>query len=219
MDDANGVFFIADDALEIPLESTTDRYALSTRLWLSGDWLDVIPGATGISVRYNPMKWTPAEALGIITNALSGPPKAALSKPKHWVIPVCYAPEFAFDIDEICTATGLSQSEIIARHTQTLFEVDMMGFTPGFGYLKADDFVLDMPRLATPRQHVPAGSVGLARRQCGLYALDGPGGWPIVGRTPFALFDQDAADPFRLNPGDSVKFEAISEDAFWAAAL
>ena len=94
-----------------------------------------------------------------------------------------------------------------------------MGFTPGFAYLSGDDFDLDVPRLRTPRQHVPAGSVGLARDQCGLYSLDGPGGWPIIGRTPFALFDPDAAAPFRLNPGDSVKFEPISEDAFRDAAL
>ena len=94
-----------------------------------------------------------------------------------------------------------------------------MGFTPGFAYLASDTFALDVPRLKTPRQNVPAGSVGLARHQCGLYARKGPGGWPIIGRTPFALFDSTATDPFRLNAGDSVKFEPISSRAFSVQAL
>lgn len=210
----SSVFFIADDALGVRLGPETDRHALAKRLRLSGDWRDVIPGVDSICVQYDPLLLAPNDAIVLFEHALASRGPTIISKPKDWVIPVCYAPEFALDMREICGAAQLSIDEIIKRHTETIFEVYMMGFTPGFAYLKSSDFALDLPRLKNPRQHVPTGSVGLAAGQCGLYALDGPGGWPIVGRTSFHLFDLKADDPFRLNPGDRVKFEPVAADAF-----
>ena len=210
----SAVFFIADDALGIHIGPGNDRHRLAAHLRQSPIWSDIIPGAGGLSVRYDPVNLAPAEAKAQLEEAIAAPGMTAQNVSKHWVIPVCYAPEFALDMDAVCAATGLSEAAIIAHHTEPTFQVDMIGFTPGFAYLKSDGFTLDLPRLPAPRQHVPAGAVGLARGQCGLYALDGPGGWPIIGRTDFALFAPDETDPFRLNPGDSVKFEPTPADAF-----
>ena len=215
------VFFIADDALGIRVDSKTDRHTLADRLRLSQVWTDVIPGADGVSVRYDPIKLDPDKAVKLLEQGVENTEVTSLTNtgpsPRQWVIPVCYAPEFALDMDEICAATNLNPNQIVARHTQTLFRVDMIGFTPGFAYLDGRDFDIDLPRLKTPRAHVLPGSVGLARTQCGLYALGGPGGWPVIGRTPFVLFDANASSPFRLTPGDSVKFEPISKTEYLAA--
>ena len=216
MKDQPRIYVIADDALGILLEPGDDRHRLAKHISRSKDWRDVIPEANGICVQFDPMIQAPDDARARLEEALSEPIERGEDDTKHWVIPVCYAPEYAMDMDRICAETGLSRDAIIARHTAAIFTIDMLGFTPGFAYLSSADFTPNLNRLTHPRQQVPAGSVGLARNQCGLYALDGPGGWPIIGRTPFALFAASAPDPFVLTPGDSMKFEPISERDFQA---
>ena len=212
------VYFIADDALGIALGPEADRHAVTARLQQNDDWLDVIPGANSVSVQFDPLKLSSEEAIERASIALAQKGKTRKTNSQHWVIPTCYSPQFALDMEDVCARTGLDREAIINRHTTPTFTIDMMGFTPGFAYLSSEAFQLDMPRLDAPRQHVPAGSIGMARNQIGLYALDGPGGWPIIGRTSFKLFDPDTADPFKLNPGDSLRFEPISEEDFWTQA-
>lgn len=214
MDQAETIFFLGDDALGVTLASKSRRNALADILRQSGHWLEVIPGANGLSVQYDPLELTPTAAKTRLEAALAGQAIPQTRAAKDWVIPICYAPEFALDMAHITAQTGLTRAEVIARHTSARFTVDMIGFTPGFAYLECAPALPNLARLDTPRPFLPAGSVGIAGSLCGVYALPGPGGWPIIGRTPMALFDTTRADPFCLSPGDHVRFKAICEADF-----
>ena len=210
------VFMLGDDGLGVTLSSKSRRNALARHLLESGQWREVIPGAEGLSVQYDPATVAPDDAVKALENALLAEAIPPASTSDVLVIPVCYAADYALDMAHVCALSGLSEGDIIVRHTRETHHVDMIGFTPGFAYLEGGDPALDVPRLARPRVHLPAGSVGLAGGLCGLYALPGPGGWPIIGRTPMPLFDTAQEDPFRLQTGQSVRFEAISEADFRA---
>ena len=208
------VFYLSDDALGLTITSKTRRNALARVLRASGQWLEVVPGAEGLTVQYDPLPLMPDAAQKQLEAALAAPVIPTQSASKTWVIPVCYEAKYALDMAYVSAQTGLAPEEIIARHTRARHNVDMIGFTPGFAYLEGGARELDLPRLETPHTHLPAGAIGLAGGLCGLYALPGPGGWPIIGRTPMALFDVTREDPFSLEPGHEVCFEAISSTEF-----
>jgi inhibitor of KinA len=130
------------------------------------------------------------------------------------VVPVCYEAEFALDLSWVAEHHQCSIDEIIHRHTAHIFTVFMIGFTPGFPYMGVLPAGLESPRKAVPRTQVPAGSVGLAGRQTGIYPYTTPGGWQIIGRTPWALFDPSQQRPARLKAGDRVQFESVSKEVF-----
>ena len=130
-------------------------------------------------------------------------------------IPVCYEGDFAPDINEVATHIGLTKEELILRHTAQTYQVSMMGFLPGFAYLTGLDERLACPRKASPRLQIPAGSVGIAGLQTGVYPLDSPGGWQLIGRTPLTLFSPEKEKPFLLEANDQIRFYAISEEAFY----
>ena len=113
------------------------------------------------------------------------------------------------DLDFVSRHCGLTQAEVIALHSAGEYPVYMMGFTPGFPYLGGMDRRLACPRLETPRTRIPAGSVGIAGEQTGIYPLESPGGWRIIGRTPLRLFDLQREPPCLLAPGDMVRFVSI----------
>jgi len=121
-------------------------------------------------------------------------------------IPVVYGGESGPDLAFVAAHTGLSADEVIRRHTAPTYTVYFIGFTPGFPYLGGMDVRLTAPRLETPRARVPAGSVGIAGPQTGVYPLESPGGWRIIGRTHLPLFDLSAQPPSLLSPGDEVRF-------------
>ena len=214
MEAASTVFYLGDDTLGLTLPNTLERNTLAAHLRQTGHWLEVIPGARGLSVQYDPLKIAPIEAKARLETALASVVIPAETISKHWDVPVCYTPEFALDMSHITAQTGLTIEAIINKHTGTLFTVNMIGFTPGFAYLETAEPIPDVARLSAPRQSLPGGSVGLAGGLCGLYALAGPGGWLIIGRTPMPLFQPAQADPFCLNPGDTVKFSPISKAEF-----
>lgn len=133
---------------------------------------------------------------------------------KNMHIPVCYAKRFAPDIEMLATQKELSVEAVIALHTALTYRVYMIGFLPGFPYMGKVDSRIATPRKSTPRTAIPAGSVGIAGEQTGIYPLASPGGWNIIGRTPVRLFNKEAAVPVLLQPGDSVAFYSITEDEF-----
>ena len=130
------------------------------------------------------------------------------------VIPVVYGGEYGPDIDNVCQHTGLSREEVIARHSGREYLIYMLGFTPGFPYMGGMDETIATPRLKTPRTAIPAGSVGIAGAQTGVYPIQSPGGWQLIGRTPLKLFDMDRPDPFLLRAGQKVVFRPISEEEY-----
>lgn len=130
------------------------------------------------------------------------------------VIPVCYGGEFGPDMGNVVNHTGLTEEEIIRRHTAPDYYCYMLGFTPGFSYLGGMDETLATPRLKEPRKVIPAGSVGIAGKQTGIYPIESPGGWQLIGRTPLRLFDPEGEPPFLIDAGMWVRFRSIAKEEY-----
>jgi KipI family sensor histidine kinase inhibitor len=135
-------------------------------------------------------------------------------------VPVCYGGDLGPDLEEVARAVALPPEEVVARHAAPVYRVHLLGFTPGFPYLGGMDPRLSCPRLPTPRLRVVAGSVGIAGAQTGVYPVESPGGWRLVGRTPLALFDPSpgARRPFLLAPGDGLRFVPVDRARYDALA-
>ncbi|WP_298741746.1 5-oxoprolinase subunit PxpB [uncultured Chitinophaga sp.] len=130
-------------------------------------------------------------------------------------IPVCYHPSLAPDLSVLAQQKGMSEAALITLHTAQTYTVYMIGFLPGFPYMGKVDARLASPRLKQPRTAIPAGSVGIAGEQTGIYPLSSPGGWNIIGQTPIRLFDPSAQDPCYCRPGDQVQFVPITLETFY----
>jgi len=128
-------------------------------------------------------------------------------------IPVCYDDEFALDIYRVAGAKNISVDELVQIHTSRAYKVYMLGFLPGFAYMGEVEEKIAVPRKPQP-VGIPAGSVGIAGKQTGIYPLASPGGWQIIGRTPVKLFDAEKKQPTLLQAGDIVEFYAISKTDF-----
>ncbi|MDR6878476.1 5-oxoprolinase subunit PxpB [Bacillus sp. 3255] len=133
-------------------------------------------------------------------------------------IPVCYGGEFGPDLDEVAAYHHVTAETIIQLHTAHIYPVYMIGFAPGFPYLGGLPDGLATPRKPAPRERIPAGSVGIGGAQTGIYPLETPGGWQIIGRTPLALFRPEHEVPSLLRAGDRVRFVPITPEVFHAAA-
>lgn len=129
-------------------------------------------------------------------------------------VPVCYENEFAPDLSDVAQHTGLSQDEIIRRHSDATYRVACVGFTPGFPYLSGLPPELATPRRSSPRKEIPAGAVAIGGTQTGIYPRKSPGGWNIIGRTPLRLFDVQRESPALFHAGDQVSFRQISRSEF-----
>ncbi|UOQ97758.1 5-oxoprolinase subunit PxpB [Hymenobacter sp. 5317J-9] len=130
-------------------------------------------------------------------------------------IPVCYGGAFGPDLDAVAAHVRLTPAEVIARHSAPDYLVHMIGFAPGFPYLGGLNERLATPRRAQPRALVPAGSVGIAGAQTGIYSLPTPGGWQLIGRTPRRLFNPEWAQPSLLQAGQRLRFVPIDEAGFY----
>ena len=131
-------------------------------------------------------------------------------------IPVAYGGEYGPDLETVADYAGLSVDDVTSIHSGTDYHVFMLGFAPGFPYLGGMDERIACPRLATPRTLVPAGSVGIAESQTGVYPNASPGGWQLIGRTPMALFDVNTDPPVAMLPGNKVNFVPISHEDYEA---
>jgi len=147
--------------------------------------------------------------------ALIAPAGVRVSGKKQRVeIPVCYDEEFALDLDRVANHTFLTPDAIIALHSSAEYTVACIGFMPGFPFLAGLPQQLCVPRLESPRTKVPSGSVAIANAQAGVYPLESPGGWNVLGRTPLRLFRVNESPPTLLRPGDFVQFRRITRDQF-----
>jgi len=136
-------------------------------------------------------------------------------KSKIWDIPVCYDLSLGIDLKNLAKAKNISVEEIIQLHTQPLYTVDFIGFLPGFPYLSGLNPLLNTPRLENPRQNINKGSVAIGGKQTGVYPIDSPGGWHIIGRTPFTFFNPQKTNPCVIKAMDKIKFHAISLDEYY----
>ena len=129
-------------------------------------------------------------------------------------IPVCYEPEFGVDIQIVAESNHISVAEVIKLHTKPVYKIFFLGFLPGFPYLEGLNTKLNTPRRDKPRPLVERGSVGIGGAQTGIYTVDSPGGWNIIGRTPLQFFDTSQLPPTKVNAGDFIKFQAINQTEF-----
>lgn len=195
------IFFVGDDALAVKVGERAARHALAAALRASGQWVDVVPGKREVTVQFDPLRLPPAEAEALLRQQTDDIPEAedmsAQTLTLHMQADAAAAP----DIARIAAENGLTPEAFLARIAASPLIVDMMGFTAGFAYVAGVDPALIAPRLDTPRQRVPTGSVGMISGQLGLYALAGPAGWPIIGRIAEPLFDARREAPFTLDAG------------------
>jgi inhibitor of KinA len=180
-----------------------------------------VPAFTTLTVYYDPWlvsengRHPPYERVAQLLRELLPAAQAATETITAAVeIPVCYGGEFGPDLDFVAGHTGLATEEVIALHAAPDYLVHMIGFAPGFPYLGGLDARLATPRRPRPRPLVPAGAVGIAGPQTGIYSLPTPGGWQLIGRTPLRLFNPEWAQPSRLQAGQRLRFVPISAAEF-----
>jgi len=131
-----------------------------------------------------------------------------------WHIPVCYDRAVAPDLVDFLKQKDLELQQLIKYHIKNLYTVYFLGFLPGFPYLGGLPKILHFPRKKAPHLKVKKGSVGIGGQQTGVYTMDSPGGWHIIGKTPISFFDANLKEPCLLKAGDKVKFESISYNKY-----
>ena len=172
----------------------------------------VVPTYRSLMIYFDPLVISRAElkqAVEKIQASLSGPATGE-KEGRKVIIPTCYGGEFGPDLSFVASHAGLEPDEVIRIHSSTAYKLYMIGFTPGFPYLGGMSEKIATPRLEKPRTCIPAGSVGIAGTQTGLYPMESPGGWQLIGRTPLKVFNPEAADPFLYVAGDYLQFEPVS---------
>lgn len=175
----------------------------------------VVPAFTSLTVHYDPAQIDFARARELVANAESSAHPIQPERQATVEIPVCYEAEFAPDLAHVAQHCGLTAEQVIALHAGGEYFVGMIGFAPGFPYLGGMAAQLATPRRASPRVKVPAGAVGIGGAQTGIYPLEFPGGWQLIGRTPLRLF-RSQANPLTLllHAGDRVRLRRIGRDEF-----
>jgi KipI family sensor histidine kinase inhibitor len=177
---------------------------------------ELVPSYRSLLILFDPLLLSRSVLRGLVTKLVRADGFAEPSREEGKLVrlPVCYGGDFGPDLDFVASHNGLSPEEVIALHARETYPVYMLGFLPGFPYLGGLPSRLAAPRLLTPRQKVAPGSVGIAGSQTGVYPLESPGGWRIIGRTPRRLFDPSRAEPFLISPGDRIRFDPIDRESY-----
>jgi inhibitor of KinA len=173
---------------------------------------DIVPAYASVSIHVDPLQLPVTTLWARLENFPYD--VAALPVGRQHRIPVLYGGEWGPDLPDVAGFARRSVADTIRLHHATPYRVYMLGFSPGFPYMGLVPASIAMPRLATPRTVVPAGSVGIAESQTGIYPTATPGGWRIIGRTPVGLYRPQSSQPFLFSPGDSVQFYPINPDEF-----
>lgn len=221
------IYSLGDQALTIEIGSSIEESINQRCIFLSqqiaalqiNGIIEIIPAYTTVTVVYDAVKvssmyhtLSPSTFLKhhLQKNLTINDEGDFHSSNKKLSIPACFETEVALDIEAIAVAKNISTESFITKFTATPYRVYMLGFLPGFPYMGRVNDDLAMPRKDKPHTNITTGSIGIAGNQTGIYTLNSPGGWNIIGRTPLKIFDKDAADPCLLQAGDIVTFERIS---------
>lgn len=168
--------------------------------------IETVPAYATLLVHYDPLILSFIQMKAHLQMQISQLEEIVSRKPRQIDVPVRYGGEDGPDLESVALYCGLRVEDVIRIHSEKIYTVYMMGFTPGYPYMGKLDDRLIMPRLETPRTRVPAGTVAIAGSQTGIYSIESPGGWQLIGWTPLKLFDLGAESPFLFSPGDEVKF-------------
>jgi len=225
------VYPISEKAVTIEFGNSISQHLLYT-ITAFAELLqqDPFPGMTGmvpaystLTVYFDPLIVAKADVPGnsalekvtaYVDQLKQHPIKTTIRESDLITIPVCYGEDFGPDLEEVARINDLTTGEVIRLHGSVTYLVHMIGFMPGFAYLGGMPQAIMAPRKAQPRANVPAGAVGIAGLQTGIYPLQSPGGWQIIGQTPLKMFDTNRVQPSLLKAGDRVKFEPINLSGF-----
>ena len=180
--------------------------------------IELVPTYRSLSIYHNPLSLSREALHSQVESALQNISCAESTRKRILVIPALYGGEHGPDLANVAQHTGFGEEEVIRRHTAKDCYCFMMGFTPGFGYLGGMDEALETPRLTTPRTRIAGGSVGIAGKQTGVYSIDSPGGWQLIGHTPLRLFDPEIEKPSIIEAGDWIRFRSIDKKEYAAIA-
>lgn len=176
--------------------------------------VEVVPAYAEVAVYYNALYISYSEVLTFLKKlSVTNMPEVGYQR-KIVRIPVCYGGEFGPDIKHVADHNGITVDDVIKIHSAAVYPVYMLGFTPGFCYLGDMSDSISCPRKERPRLSVPAGSVGIAGGQTGIYPLETPGGWQLIGQTPLELFDAQREPKVLVRAGDAIQFHAINQAEF-----
>ncbi|MDD2397214.1 MAG: 5-oxoprolinase subunit PxpB [Tissierellia bacterium] len=176
--------------------------------------VELLPTYRSLMIMYDPLKIEYSELISTLDFMSSKQVDNEEEKIKIVEFPTVYGGEYGPDINFVAEHNNITVDEVIKIHTGTDYLVYMMGFTPGFTYLGGMSDKIVTPRLASPRTKIPAGSVGIAGAQTGMYPSETPGGWQLIGRTPLKLYDSDKEPPVMLSAGDYVRYVSVSEEEY-----
>ena len=175
--------------------------------------INISPGYNSVLLRFNNETKTKS-AIETISNIVRTMHLKVDTEKRTVEVPVCYGKDHGPDMDRVMNHTGCNRSELVDRHTSGEYLVYFIGFSAGFPYIGGMDESLATPRLKTPRKAVPAGSVGIAGQQTGMYPLSTPGGWNLIGRTPLPLFNRSDPKNTAIRMGDRIRFRTVGRAEF-----
>ena len=178
---------------------------------------DVVESYCAVTIHFDPLRTDTTAIVGDLETEVArahAPADDSRSSGRRLTVPVCYGGRYGPDLGALAAFAAYTEAEVIARHSAETYRVYMLGFLPGFAYMGVVPPELAMPRRRAPRLDVPAGSVGIAGQQTGVYPLVAPGGWQLIGRTPLAPFNLERADPFLFHTGDIIQFEPVAPERF-----
>ena len=173
---------------------------------------DIVPSYRSLMIAYDPTRTCRDDLVEMVTRANGDLGHAGLVERRVVTLPTLYGGDHGPDLDYVAEHSGMEADRVVALHSGVDYRVYMIGFAPGFPYLGGLSQQLATPRLATPRVRIPAGSVGIAESQTGVYPAASPGGWRLIGRTPVRLFDPERESPSLVVAGDYIRFAALGSE-------
>ena len=176
--------------------------------------LEMVPTYRSLLLSYNPVKIRYSELCSRLRECEENLGDTGSEPAKVVEIPTVYGGEYGADIEFVAQHNNLSIDDVVKIHSSKDYLIYMLGFTPGFPYLGGMSEKIETPRLKTPRTKIPGGSVGIAGKQTGIYPIDSPGGWQLIGKTPVRLYDPFGEPPVLLNAGDYVRFVPVDEKEY-----
>lgn len=209
---------LGDSALGVEFADRIDP-AINARCIAAADALmaasipgvrDIVPTFRSVAVYFDPLTTDQPALRQILVRAAASSSTATIASARTIRVPVCYGGDDGPDLPAVAAFAKSTPDDVIKRHASATYRVFMLGFVPGFTYMGMVDDRIAAPRHETPRTKVPAGSVGIAGRQTGIYPSEVPGGWQLIGRTPLQIFDSRRPQPSLFRAGDVVQFFPIS---------
>jgi KipI family sensor histidine kinase inhibitor len=209
-----GLLLEFGDEISLDVNEKVRRMALAIQGEGIEGIIETVPTYRSLLIIYDPLILSIGELKERLEAIEEGLQKTPFPEPKFTRIPVVYGGPYGPDLDDVARYHRITPEEVVRLHCSKPYLIYMIGFMPGFPYMGELPEALATPRLKTPRLSVRAGSVAIAQRQTGIYSMESPGGWQILGRTPVRLFDPEKESPVLLQMGDLVQFYPISEMEF-----